>query len=121
MVDDDPAVLKGLQRLLETANFEVQAYPSGTEFLMSAMDVEFDCLVLDLHMPETSGFEVQTRLRQRARPPVPVVIITGRDTPEARARAYALGAKAYLCKPIDAAPLLAAIESVSRSPQAPDP
>jgi len=112
VVDDDPAVLKGLRRLLRSANIEVAAYSSGTEFLAAQGGAEFDCVVLDLHMPQATGFDVQARLAQRAHP-VPVVIITGDDTPEARARSLSLGARSYLCKPIDEAALLAAIDSVS--------
>ena len=73
---------------------------------------ELDCVVLDLHMPQMTGFDVQLRLSERG-VTVPVIIITGHDAPEARARALALGAKYYLCKPIDEAALLAAIEAVS--------
>jgi DNA-binding response OmpR family regulator len=64
--------------------------------------------VLDLHMPEMSGFDVQGALVV-AHAAVPVVIITGHDTPESRARALQLGAKAYLCKPVNDEALLAAI------------
>jgi FixJ family two-component response regulator len=112
VVDDDPGVLRALRRLLSAANFEVEAYSSGSEFLLAARDTELDCVVLDLHMRHTSGFDVQARLTQRGGT-VPVVIITGDDTPEARARSLSLGAKSYLCKPIDEVALLAAINSAS--------
>ena len=111
VVDDDPSVLRGLWRLLRSANFEVEAYDSGAAFLMAVAEVEPDCVVLDLHMPQTTGFDVQARLAQGGRD-IPVVIITGHDTPEARSRALSLGAKDYLCKPIDEAALLAAIDAV---------
>jgi FixJ family two-component response regulator len=114
IVDDDPGVLRALRRLLRLANFEVAAYSSGSEFLMAEVDAELDCVVLDLHMPRTTGFDVQAQLSKRGSV-VPVVIITGDDTPEARARSLSLGAKLYLCKPIDEAALLAAIDSVSSS------
>jgi len=112
VVDDDPAVLKGLRRLLQAANFQVDAYASGGAFLVGAGEIELDCIVLDLHMPQMAGFEVQARLSQSGCT-TPVVIITGDDSPEARSRALALGAKGYLCKPIDEATLLAAIDAVT--------
>ena len=115
VVDDDPGVLRALRRLLRSANFEVQAYSSGSEFLMAERDAELDCVVLDLHMPQITRFDVQARLSERG-DTVPVVIITGDDTPETRARSLALGAKRYLCKPIDEELLLAAIDAVSGSP-----
>jgi len=114
VVDDDPGVLRALRRLLRAAHFDVEAYSSGTEFLRAESDSDLDCVVLDLHMPQTTGFDVQTRLAQRGGT-VPVVIITGDDTPEARSRSLSLGAKRYLCKPIDEATLLAAIDSVTGS------
>ncbi len=119
IVDDDPSVLRGLRRLLRSADFDVETYTSGAAFLMAANDSELDCVVLDLHMPQTTGFDVQTRLAQRGHS-VPVVIITGDDTPEARARARALGAKGYLCKPIDETALLSAIDAVTGPPNSSD-
>ena len=61
-------------------------------------------------MPGMSGFDVQGALAL-AHADVPVVVITGHDTPESRARALKLGAKAYLCKPVDDEALLSAIGS----------
>ena len=111
VVDDDPFVLRGLRRLLRSAGFDVDTYTSGTEFLAATASDEPDCVVLDLHMPQTSGFDVQDRLAQSGRG-TPVIVITGDDTPEARSRALRLGAKGYLSKPVDESTLLAAIAAV---------
>jgi FixJ family two-component response regulator len=107
-VDDDPFVLRGLRRLLRSAGFDVNTYASGAEFLNAVADVEPDCVVLDLHMPQTSGFDVQARLAVDGRR-TPVVVITGDDTPDGQSRALRLGAKGYLRKPVDEKTLLAAI------------
>jgi FixJ family two-component response regulator len=110
VVDDDADVRVALQRLVCSAGFAVETYASGLEFLRSVEDHEPDCLVLDLHMPGMSGFDVQDALaRQLAG--VPVVVVTGHDTPESRLRALKLGARAYLCKPVDGEALLSAIGS----------
>jgi FixJ family two-component response regulator len=108
VVDDDDDVRVALCRLISSAGFAVQTYASGSEFLHSVDDHEPDCVVLDLHMPQMSGFEVQDALAVRCAA-VPVVVITGHDTPESRTRALRLGAKAYLCKPADDHTLLTAI------------
>ena len=108
VVDDDDDVRIALWRLVSSAGFAVETYASGAEFMRSVDDHEPDCVVLDLHMPEMSGFEVQGALAL-AHAGVPVVILTGHDTPEARTRALEMGAKAYLCKPVDGEALLAAI------------
>ena len=73
-----------------------------------------DCVVLDLHMPGTTGFDVQARLAQRGLA-TPVIVITGDDTPEARSRALRLGATAYLTKPVDETALLTAIAAATRA------
>jgi FixJ family two-component response regulator len=108
VVDDDSDVRLALQRLVSSAGFAVETFASGAEFLRAVEDHEPDCLVLDLHMPEMSGFDVQGALAV-GHPSVPVVVITGHHTPESNARAVQLGAKAYLCKPVDDRTLLAAI------------
>ena len=108
VVDDDADVRVALTRLVSSAGFAVETFASGAEFLLSIADHEPDCLVLDLHMPELSGFDVQDALAT-ARAAVPVVVITGHDTPESRLRALRLGASAYLCKPVNDEALLAAI------------
>jgi|SRR5882672_10405047 len=110
VVDDDPFVRKALERLLRAAGLSVEAFASGVELLASADHHEPDCVVLDLHMPDVSGFEVQSRLA-RAHSGVPVVVITGHDTPESRTRALGGGAKSYLTKPVDDEALLKAIST----------
>jgi FixJ family two-component response regulator len=108
VVDDDADVRVALTRLVSSAGFAVETFASGEAFLRSIQDHEPDCVVLDLHMPELSGFDVQGSLAN-GHAAVPVVVITGHDTSESRARALQLGAKAYLCKPVDDEALLAAI------------
>jgi FixJ family two-component response regulator len=108
VVDDDADVRMALMRLVSSAGFAVETFASGAEFMRSVDDHQPDCVVLDLHMPGMSGFEVQDALAV-AHAAVPVVVITGHDTPESRTRALRLGAKAYLCKPVDDEALLSAI------------
>jgi len=110
IVDDDPFVRKALERLLRSAGLSVEAFASGAEFLESADHHLPDCVVLDLHMPDVGGSEVQSRLA-RAHAGLPVVVITGHDTPESRTRALGGGAKSYLTKPVDDEALLKAIHT----------
>lgn len=113
VVDDDADVRIALVRLVSSAGFIVESFATGAEFLLSIEHNVPDCVVLDLHMPEMSGFEVQAALA-RAKPRLPVVVITGHDTAESRGRACALGACAYLAKPVDDEALLEAIERAMR-------
>ena len=88
----------------------METFSSGTEFLRCFQSRRPDCLVLDLHMPRMSGFDVQARLQELGER-VPVVVITGHDTPQARERAIDGGAAAYLRKPADDQALLDAVSA----------
>ena len=108
VVDDEACVSKALKRLLRTAGLAVETFASGAAFLNWLQSETPDCVVLDLHMPQMDGFEVQARLGQQGAR-LPVIVITGRDTPQARQRAREAGAAAYLAKPLEDTALLEAI------------
>jgi len=119
IVDDEASVRQALGRLVRSAGFHVQTYASGADFLHSMSRSSPHCLVLDLRMPNMGGLEVQSALTQ-ARANVPVVIITGDDSPASRQQTLDRGAQAYLRKPVDEAMLLDAIQSaIARSQEAP--
>ena len=108
IVDNDEGVRRAIARLLGSAGMDAVPFASGRAFLEVATPGIFDCLVLDLHMPEQNGFEVHEQIVRRG-VGVPVVIVTGHDTPEYRASATAAGVAAYLAKPVEAKVLLGAI------------
>ncbi len=112
VVDDEPSVLKALGRLIRSAGMAVEAFASGAEFLAFVAERPVDCLVLDLHMAQVSGFDVQHELARRGIR-VPVIVITGRDSAESRSRALAGGADRYLLKPVDARLVLDAIAELT--------
>jgi CheY-like chemotaxis protein len=107
IVDDEPGVRRALGRLLELAGYETRPFASGSEFLENLDGI--DAVILDLHLPGMSGFEVQKTLAARGTH-IPVVVITGNDTPANRARSLADGARAYLTKPVDSEELLQALQ-----------
>lgn len=115
VVDDEPSVRRAFQRLLRLAGFDVDTFACGEAFLASLSARVPDCVILDLHMPGMSGLEVQSRLADEHRA-VPVVVITGYDVPAARANALAMGAVAFLTKPVSEELLLAAIRRTLRGP-----
>jgi two-component system, LuxR family, response regulator FixJ len=118
VVDDDADVRVAMTRLLDSAGFAVRSFASGADFLSSIAAQKPDCVVLDLHMPGMSGFDVQSAILS-GHPGLPVIAITGHDTPETRARAMRLGALVYLCKPVDDMALMTAIGEAMDAAHAP--
>jgi len=116
IVDDEPSVRRALGRLLDLAGYEVRPFASGGEFMGHLEGI--DLVILDLHLPGMSGFDVQKALAARKSSP-PVVVLTGNDTPANRARSLAEGAAAYLTKPIDDEELLQALRPLAPQPGVP--
>ena len=102
-------MLTALRRLLSCHGFRVDTYGCGAD-LLAALERSSrpDCLVLDLHMPGMSGFEVLEAMRKRQLA-VPVIVVTGNDEPGMEELSRRLGAVCYLKKPVDQDDLLAAI------------
>jgi FixJ family two-component response regulator len=110
VVDDEESVRRALSRLLRSAGFDSEAFPSGDEFIETVSAQQPDCIVLDLQMPNVDGFRVQSWMAG-AGVRIPVIVITGHNSDDTRERAMKAGAVAYLRKPVDAEALLAAIAS----------
>lgn len=100
VVDDEEAVRRGLERLLRSWGLLVVGYESGADFLDSFGRDHPDCVILDLHMPGCDGYEVLERL-SRSGSSIPVIVMTGRDTPEAREKTSRFGVRSFFSKPID--------------------
>ena len=114
IVDDDPAVLKALARLLGTRSFNTRTYLSGPQFLASLPEALPDCLIVDLQMPEMTGLELQQDLTRKGIH-IPTIIITAHDEPGMRDRCKNAGAAAYLSKPVQDVLLFAAITAAKIS------
>jgi FixJ family two-component response regulator len=113
VVDDEDSVRRAVARLIRSAGMDADVFESGEAFLAAVSLRDPDCVVLDLHMPGISGFEVQMRLLSSGLR-LPVIAITGNDSPEAEERALGGGALAYLRKPIDKGTLIASIFAAVR-------
>ena len=114
VVDDEDAVRTALRRLLESTGMKVVTFCGGREFLADLARQQPDCAVVDLHMPDLTGFDVLERLAEM-KAGVPVIIITGHDSADAETSATRGGAFAYLRKPITDHVLLAAIAAAIAS------
>jgi FixJ family two-component response regulator len=108
LLDDEPAMLKALTRLLRAQGLQVRAFTSAQQFFARERHQGPACLVLDLAMPEIDGLGVQERLRQGG-VELPVVFLTGHGDIPMSVRALKAGAEDFLTKPVNAADLLQAI------------
>ncbi len=108
MLDDEARMRKALGQLLRTHGYEAALFEDGRALLAAQASRSFDAVLLDLHMPGLSGFAVLEAMQSGAACP-PVIVLTGHDEPGNEARVRQLGARAYLTKPVDEAPLLGAI------------
>jgi FixJ family two-component response regulator len=107
VVDDDPSVRRGLDRLLRAAGMRVESFASAREFLDRPEHDGPRCLVLDVRMPGQSGLELHERLVATGRD-IPVIFITGHADVPMAVRAMKAGAVDFLSKPFDDAELLGA-------------
>jgi two-component system response regulator FixJ len=110
IIDDDPAVRRSLERLLDAVGFQVASYATPKAFLGVAGDLPVGCALLDLRMPEMDGFEVQARLRL-INPDLPVIVMTAQGDVQTAVRAMKAGAVDFIEKPYGDDALVAAIES----------
>jgi FixJ family two-component response regulator len=108
VIDDDPGVLRALERLLRANGFPVEVYMSPSEFLDRPLYEGPACLLLDLRMPELSGLDVQQRLAGKGTA-MSIVFLSGQGDVPSTARAMKEGAVDFLVKPVDELQLLDAV------------
>jgi DNA-binding response OmpR family regulator len=107
VADDDLDVCEMLATKLTLAGYQVHTATNGEDALAVIERGEVDVAVLDVVMPWRSGFELCRRLRERpGATAVPVILLTGRTDPDAKAAGRDAGAVAYLTKPVDLRRLL---------------
>ncbi len=109
LVDDDPDLLKALQRLLQSAGLQSVAFGSAQEFLRGHDRHAPGCVVLDLSMPDLNGLQLQRELEHQGST-LPIVFLSGRGDIATTVQAMKHGATNFLTKPVDDTELLAAIQ-----------
>ena len=109
VVDDDHSVRRSLARLLRTAGYRAESFASAVEFLANVPRDGPACALIDVRMPEVSGFDLFGQLQQKC-PGLPVVFITGHGDVGMAERAIKAGAIGFLVKPVDEGMLLASLE-----------
>ncbi|NUS17334.1 MAG: response regulator transcription factor [Streptomyces sp.] len=117
LVEDDDRVAAAVSALLGKHGFDVRHARSGEEAIQALLPdggPDFDCVLLDLGLPDQDGFEVCSRIRRRTA--TPVIMVTARADVRSRIHGLNLGADDYIVKPYDTGELLARIHAVSRRP-----
>jgi FixJ family two-component response regulator len=109
IVDDDPSVRHGLERLIRSLGWKTEAFASAQEFLARPQGEAPSCLVLDLQLPGLSGLDLQKRMAD-AGLETPIVFLTGHGDIPASVQAMKAGALGFLTKPVDEEALSKAIQ-----------
>jgi len=112
VVDDDPAIRRGLHAELQAAGYEVSEAADGGEGLRRFELEAPDVILTDLAMPGVDGHELISAVRKRARTPIVVLSVRGGETD--KVRALDLGADDYVTKPFSVHELLARVRSQLR-------
>jgi len=112
LLDDDPSVLKATGRLLRSAGWAVKTFLDPKAFLEQAPKLKPRVAVLDVLMPEISGLEVQTQLRNIS-PSTRVVVLTSYDDAHVRTQAMEAGASAFFLKPVNSQEFIAGIQNAA--------
>jgi FixJ family two-component response regulator len=112
VVDDEPAMLKAIERLLNAKGYATLVFASAEAFLAGNAASEAACLVLDIDLAGMSGIDLRRRL-SAAGCPLPIIFITGIDDAAVQREAMEAGCVAYLRKPCPAGLLIGAIDKAT--------
>ena len=112
VVDDDPSMLKGIQRLLAAKGFDTAVFPSAEALLGGNVRHGAACFLFDIHLSGMSGIELRRRLAANGCT-VPVIFMTAFDDEATQREAEAAGCIAYLNKPFAADLLIGALAKIS--------
>ncbi|NBC20985.1 MAG: response regulator [Alphaproteobacteria bacterium] len=113
LIEDDSAVARSIELMLKGAGFNIYTTDLGEEGLELGKIYEFDIVVLDLTLPDISGYDVLKQLRM-ARINTPVMILSGNPDIEAKVKTLGFGADDYLTKPFNKDELVARITAIVR-------
>ncbi len=113
LVEDDASIATNLQRALRRSGSAVDISPNGRSALRAIDGTDYDCVILDLGLPDIDGTEVLQQMRQQKQH-TPVLILSAREYPQDQILGLDLGADDYVPKPFDLGELEARIRAVTR-------
>ncbi len=115
IIEDDPAILKMLQRGLSSEGYAIEIATDGNSGLVDAREYKPDLVVLDWMLPGMDGLEVCNRLRLGSK--VPILMLTAKDTVQDRIQGLDAGADDYMVKPFNLDELIARVRALLRRTQ----
>jgi DNA-binding response OmpR family regulator len=114
VIEDDPALLRGLKDNLEAQRYRVQLAPDGAQGLTAALAYPSpDLLILDIMLPRTNGYEICRAVRSQGLA-MPIIMLTAKGQEEDIIRGLELGADDYVTKPFSIRELLARVRAFLR-------
>jgi DNA-binding NtrC family response regulator len=113
VIDDEQIVLDSVTKILKEENYEVEITLSGREGLQKAIQNDYDIVLTDIRMPDIGGMRVLRDIK-RAKPSLPVVMITGYPSVKAAIQAMKLGAGDFIEKPFTPEQLSLAVAAALR-------
>jgi DNA-binding response OmpR family regulator len=112
IVEDEPAVARGVQVALEREGYGVDVIPTGEEAVTRFGELSPDLVLLDVRLPGIDGFEVCRRLRRETR--VPILFLTARTDEVDKVVGLEIGADDYLVKPFSLRELISRVKALLR-------
>ncbi|EJF94594.1 response regulator transcription factor [Bartonella taylorii] len=113
LIEDDKATTQSIELMLKSANFNVYITDLGEEGIDLGKLYDYDIILLDLNLPDMSGYDVLRTLRL-AKIKTPVLILSGMNAIEDKVRGFGFGADDYMTKPFHKDELIARIHAVVR-------
>ena len=116
IIEDDRKIAMALGLRLKSAGYQPTTASDGLTGVNVAVENLPDLVLLDVGLPDLSGFAVAEKIQSLVRKPIPIIFITASKEPDFRQKANELGAAGYFEKPYDAEELLAAIQKALKLP-----
>ncbi len=112
IVDDDPVVVKTLERLLYKRNYLFYSVQSGEEAIMAVQDINPDLILLDVFMSEMNGYDVCEKLKKKGiTQKIPVIFLTSNNASKDIVKGFNAGAVDYILKPFNTEELIARVNT----------
>ena len=113
LVQDELVTARGVMQMLKANGGIVDHVETGEEALELVRHYDYDIVLLDLMLPDMDGYEVVRRMRS-SRIEAPVIILSGLTRPQAKVKAFSVGADDFISKPFDSTELLARMQAIVR-------